>query len=282
MGTINEKINYLHETKNLIKSALISKGINVSDDDTFRSYVQKIIYYTTDATATAEDIVEGKTAYVGGEKLVGTSKNNAEIEPTITSSAFRLIRTIKEIPEINITNTSDFSYAFSDCEQLQNVPSNLKTDNATNMSRMFMGCRSLQEIPPLNTNKVTDFSWFLNGCSALLTVPQLSAEKVKNISNITNSASILNLGGFTYLGKAYTQKASNYSNYALRLTYSINLTHDSIMNVINNLYDLNLNESLSEDGVCQYAQSLSIGETNLAKLTDEEKAIAISKGWTLS
>lgn len=282
MGTINEKINYLEETKKLIKSALISKGININDDDTFRSYVQKIIYYTTDATATAKDIIKGKTAYAGGKKLVGTSKNNAEIESTITSSEFRLIKTIKEIPQINITSTSDFSYAFSDCEQLQNVPSNLKTDNATNMTRMFMNCRSLKEIPPLNTNKVTDFSWFLNGCSALLTVPQLNAEKVKNILHITNSASILNFGGFIRLGKAYTQKSSNYSNYALSLTYSINLTHDSIMNVINNLYDLNLNENLSVDGVCQYTQSLNLGATNLAKLTDEEKAIAVSKGWTLS
>jgi hypothetical protein len=46
------------------------------------------------------------------------------------------------------------------------------------------------------------------------------------------------------------------------------LTHDSLMSIINHL----------KDGV---SNTLTLGATNLAKLTDAEKAIATQKGWTL-
>jgi hypothetical protein len=46
------------------------------------------------------------------------------------------------------------------------------------------------------------------------------------------------------------------------------LTHDSLMSIINHL----------KDGA---SNTLTLGATNLAKLTDAEKAIATTKGWTL-
>ena len=46
------------------------------------------------------------------------------------------------------------------------------------------------------------------------------------------------------------------------------------MNVINNLYDLTAN-GLS-------GKTLKFGTTNLKKLTDEQKAVAVNKGWTLT
>ncbi len=52
-----------------------------------------------------------------------------------------------------------------------------------------------------------------------------------------------------------------------------NLTRDSIMNVIGCLMDY------AETGT---TKTLNLGSTNLAKLTDEEKAIATQKGWTLA
>lgn len=49
-----------------------------------------------------------------------------------------------------------------------------------------------------------------------------------------------------------------------------NLTHDSLMSIINHL----------KDGVSSV--TVTLGSTNLAKLTDTEKAIATQKGWTLA
>lgn len=51
------------------------------------------------------------------------------------------------------------------------------------------------------------------------------------------------------------------------------LTHDSLMSIINALKDL------SGSGT---SLVLTLGTTNLAKLTDSEKAIATQKGWTLA
>lgn len=42
MGTINEKLNYLLQTKENIKQAIKEKGVEIADSDSFRSYAEKI------------------------------------------------------------------------------------------------------------------------------------------------------------------------------------------------------------------------------------------------
>lgn len=54
------------------------------------------------------------------------------------------------------------------------------------------------------------------------------------------------------------------------------LTHESLMNIINNLYDLNLTYNVAGGGTL-YTQKLVIGEENIAKLTADEIAIATAK-----
>lgn len=42
MENINNKLNYLNETKELIKEALNQLGAEINDNDTFSSYINKI------------------------------------------------------------------------------------------------------------------------------------------------------------------------------------------------------------------------------------------------
>ena len=61
-------------------------------------------------------------------------------------------------------------------------------------------------------------------------------------------------------------------NFSVSLSSSSYLTHDSIIGLLNNLKDL----------TGDTAKTITLGSTNLAKLTDEEKAIATNKNWTLA
>ena len=178
---------------------------------------------------------------------------------------------IKQIPLIDTSDSTNMGYMFSSCHSLITIPL-LNTSKVTNMTSMFFSCLSLTTIPQLDTSKVTNISHMFNGCSSLTTIPQLDTSKVTNINYMLyDCRSLTTLGGFTNLGQAYsTTQSANYGDYTLNLSSNTKLTHDSLMNVINNLYDI------AAKGV--KTQQLVIGSTNLAKLTSEEIAIATNKG----
>ena len=112
--------------------------------------------------------------------------------------------------------------------------------------------------------------------------PAIDGSSLNNISGaFTRMSKLVDFEGIVNLGKAFTQKTTNYSYYTLDLSYSTLLSVESLRSIINNLYDLNQNATYVAAGTI-YRQSLKLGATNLAKLTDEEKAIATNKGWNLS
>ena len=47
MGTITDKLNKLAETKSAIKTAIVNKGVTITDTDTFASYADKISSITS-------------------------------------------------------------------------------------------------------------------------------------------------------------------------------------------------------------------------------------------
>ena len=203
------------------------------------------------------------------------------------------------IPQLNTSNVTNMNQMFNYCTNLTTIPQ-LNTSNVTNTAQMFYGCTHLTTIPQLNTSNVTSMSYMFGSCTNLTTIPQLDTSNVTNMSymfdsciNLTtihrlngekltvvagtfsNCKSLENFNGIINLGQAYlTAQSANYSSYKLNLSYSNKLTQDSLMNVINNLYDI------KTKGV--KPQQLVLGSTNLAKLTAEEVAIATNKGWTVS
>lgn len=167
----------------------------------------------------------------------------------------------------------DMSYMFYNCYNLTSIPK-LDTSKVTIMDYMFSHCTKLVSIPELDTSKVTNMNYMFYNCKKLVSVPELDASKVTGMYGMfANCSSLENFGGFKNLGEAYkVPGTANY--YKADLSSCPNLSHDSLMNVINNLYDIKTKG-------CN-PQQLVLGSTNLEKLTEEEIAMATNKGWNVS
>ena len=193
---------------------------------------------------------------------------------TNMAGMFSFCSNLKTIPKINTAKVTDMSTMFSVCKNLEEIPL-LDTSNVTNMHEMFGNCELLRTIPELNTVSVSSMpSMFIN-CSSIKDIPLLEASSVTNVWQIFDGCELLeNLGGLKNLGQAYsTTMTANDGWYSLVLSKCPLLTHDSLMNIINNLYDI------KSKGV--KTQTLQLGDTNKAKLTVEEIAIATNKGWNV-
>lgn len=262
-------------------------------------------YDTDDADAVASDITAGKIAYGKDGKIIGsmTSSNNALIntqaykhkgsydnfiaqyvtKAEIDLSGFTECRYAfsgcKNLESLVLNGTEDgailyANYMFQDCIELKEVPY-FNSSNVITLSSCFSNCKSLKKITEFDTGKATEMREMFNECVALEEICELNCQNTRNVQGMFyNNSSLKTLGGLKDIGKAYTGSSVNYTSYNLNLTMSSNLTKQSLLNVINGLYDLASHN--------KPAQGLFLGDVNLAKLTAEEIAIATNKGWNVS
>ena len=176
-------------------------------------------------------------------------------------------------PEMDTSNVTNMSNMFSNCQQLRSVPL-YNTSKVTNMSNMLASCSKLETIPAFDTSNVTNINGVFQNCTQLRSVPLLDFSKITDGYNVnlfasTTMSNLKILGGFKDLGKP-----SNFNKPTYFLRYCPNLTKESVLNVLNNLYD--------RKTAGYSVVTLPFHTNSLALLTDEEKAIATNKGWTLA
>ena len=210
---------------------------------------------------------------------------------TSMSYMFDGCSSLTSIPQMNTSNVTSMYSMFNDCSSLTSVPQ-MNTSNVTEMSNMFYGCSSLTSIPQMNTSNVTSMYFMFSSCRSLTSVPQMNTSRVTNMGYMVSGCSslisipLLDCSSVTYtvtpFGFSNMDKLTDLGGFKdLKINWDYgfldrvpNATVESLMNVINNLYDLTAN-GLS-------GKTLDFGTTNLNKLTDEQKAVAIAKGWTLT
>lgn len=154
----------------------------------------------------------------------------------------------------NVTNMNNMFY---NCANLTTIPQ-LNTGKVTNMSSMFYNCNSLTAVPLLDTSKVTNMSQMFWDCNNLQTIPAFDCTNVTNMNNTFASCSSLKSVLMTNIG------------VSLNISASTLFEREDLVLILNNLKTVTTTETLT------------MGATNLAKLTDEDKAIATNKGWTLA
>lgn len=199
-------------------------------------------------------------------------------------------------PMLDTSNVTHFGLMFYGCKCLVGVPK-YNTSNATFLAEMFGECHSIKSIPDFDTRNVYDFTncfksctvltegpnWdFGNAasvrnlfafCGALITIPRYNFSNVSDIGEFfgyygDEVPTLVNLGGFEGLKIDW--------NDGNGLDRCPNITYESIMNIINDLYDFRGN------GDNDTTRTLKINTNTMALLSDEDKQIAINKGWTLT
>jgi surface protein len=276
MGTTADKLNKLLETKAAIKQAIIDKGVDISDTDTFASYPEKI-----------ESIQAG-----GGDDWLDIITDGGTRGVYLFNDCSNL--TSLDLSSFDTSNVTNMSYMFKGCSNLTSLDlSSFDTSNVTSMISMFDGCRKISslDLSSFDTSNVTNMSYmfsYVGYISSTETVLDLSSFDTSNVTNMRSMFSKCSNLTSLDLSNFDTSKVMNMAsmfdgcselvdfyppqniNTNMSVSSSKALSHDSLVRIINNLM-----ETAS-------TKTLTLGTTNLAKLSDEEKAVATNKGWTLA
>lgn len=193
----------------------------------------------------------------------------------------------------DVSNVTTFFAMFDACVKIENIDvSKWNTSSATDMAWMFNrnNLKSL-DVSNFNTSKVTSMFAMFSGSKSLtrLDVSNFDTSNVINFGRVFSywdhvceelNISGLNLTKCTSMELTFKSsdfkvircdglRLPNIDMSNIGLDSSTELTVDSIVGLLNALPQ-------SDKGY-----SFQIGSGNIAKLSDEQKAIATNKGWTL-
>lgn len=217
MDILNTKIKQiLTEKSTKIKPENIKSGINILGVQGSSKVLD-----TTDANAVSNDIVTGKTAYVNGQKLIGSytgiipsgsiniiqngttdvsqyasanvnvpaiiyppdwSKIGYSNTPQSLLNSFVYSKNIYDNWDTSITSGNDM---FREDKNLRYFPT-VSTSNITSMYRMF-SYSNLEEIPLIDTSNVKDVRYMFAGCTILVTVPILNLSEATLLASMFTS-----------------------------------------------------------------------------------------------
>ena len=172
-----------------------------------------------------------------------------------------------DVSKWNTSSATDMGWMFTRNNLKSLDVSNFDTSKVTNMRAMFIGSQSLTRLDVSNfdTSNVLDFSSIFSywrGVSKELNISGLNLTKCTSMDGtfLNSDFKVIRCDGL---------RLPNIDMSNIGLHTSTELTVDSIVGLLNALPQ-------SDKGY-----SFQIGSGNIAKLSDEQKAIATNKGWTL-
>lgn len=310
--SISKEIERLQQAKKDIGDAIVRKGGSVRG--TLDTYAKSVMALGDVSFRTAIDIVnksdaknvdltmisprnETDLSYLFENKNI-VNLNLSNWDTSNVTSMQGLFSNLKNLESVecadwDTSNVTSFYAILDACHSLKTFDtSKWVTSSATNMAWMFSGV-GLEEldVSNFNTSKVTNMHTMFAGSQAIvkLDVSNFDTSNVLDFGHafaywhkVCEELNIsgLNLTKCTSMAETFFRssfiviisdglKLPNIDMSNIGLTYSTKLSVDSIVGLLNAL-------PLSDKGY-----SFQIGSDNIAKLTDEQKAIATDKGWTL-
>ena len=267
-----KEINWNNDDINYFKyNTLIPKGEDVGDTYKVSDNNKQIVINSKSDIATYKNNPDFKfcpkfdTSKVTNMNGMFQNCNSLTSVPLFDTSnvtrmvgMFYLCSSLTSVPLFDTSKVMDISDMFCGCNSLTSVPL-FDTSKVTMMYNIFGFCTSLTSVPLFDTSKVTSMSQMFYNCESLTSVPLFDTSRVTNMGDMFYMCSSLTtLGGFTGL------------KVNLDLSSCPLLTKESILNVFNKAAN-----------VTSSPKTLTLGSTNLRKLTSTEKAIATNKGWLL-
>lgn len=223
----------------------------------------------------------GKFAYSNYTDLTGILKYEDTENVTIMDYMFYSCENLTAIPRLNTSKVTRMYSMFYSCNKLRSI-NQLDTSNVINMNNMFAYCIRLTSITRLDTSKVTNMDYMFQNCQILTTIPQLDTSKVVSMqymffncySLITipnlDVSNVNSMGYMFYNCNNLTEIHMTGMKTSFDIHDSTKFTREALLEILNNL------------ATVTSTKKLTMGSNNLAKLTDEDKAIATNKGWTLA
>lgn len=222
-----------------------------------------------------------------------------------------------DLSNVDFTLATNLSSMFLNCVQLKEVNlSGCTLPVASNLSSMFSGCCSLEKVDLNNTSitSVTNIGQMFNNCQNIKTLDlsNISFENCTSLYNLfygcsnlkevdmsINETTTMAVNQANYWGRANIFLATlnldgwdleNYTSnnfFAGLYTKCLQTLYPPIMHYSFTLNVPTLDKSsllrvIDKLATTQTTQTATLGATNLAKLTNAEKQVAIDKGWTLA
>ena len=143
------------------------------------------------------------------------------------------------------------------CSKLKSLDSITFGSEPIYLTDVFAGCSNLVNAPIIYASQVETMIRTFSGCSKLVDTPELDVQFVTDFTQCFKNCKAL--------------KTVKLFNISANIDFSASTVfeREDIINIFNNLASVG-------------GKTLTLGETNLAKVTDEDKAIATNKGWTLA
>lgn len=311
--SISKEIERLQQAKKDIGDAIVRKGGSVSG--TIDTYAKSVMALGDVSFRTAIDIVNKSDAknvdltmispknetslsnlFRDNTNLININASNWDTSNVKSLDfAFSSMKNLISVDfaDWDVSNVTNFYVMFSGSNKIENIDvSKWDTSSAKNMAGMFIGTNLKQlDVSNFNTSNVTNmYAMFDNSYSLTrLDVSNFDTSNVLRFGRVFSywhkvceelNISGLNLTKVTQINNAFLNtnfkvircdglRLPNIDMSNIGLDFSTALTVDSIVGLLNALPQ-------SDKGY-----SFQIGDMNISKLSDEQKAIATNKGWTL-